>query len=243
MIHLGRVVTGNSTFLYIAEAPININQYGDSVEIMQRNAIGSIYVTGSGVSEDVTPFELDVTPGQYYFGTVLFTPSGGIPITINTRYQNGLGGWNNITGTLVDNTHYDNGSGNLQNLATGYYAKHSLYTVGDGINETYIMFISQAEYDSLASVQTAPLPIPSSDIGFSDVLIADVIVQQGATHIKEIDDQRPVIGFKPTSISATSDHTLLSNLNLGNSGHLQFMMLNGSTPMGGTSEHERKHNH
>ena len=72
-----------------------------------------------------------------------YTPVGGTPVTLNVRYQNGSGGWYNNIGLVVENTSYDNGSGILQPLTAGYYAKHSLYTVGQGTYETYILFISQ----------------------------------------------------------------------------------------------------
>ena len=77
----------------------------------------------------------------------------------------------------------------------------------------YILIISQDQYSSLASAQVAPLPIPSPDCINSTTLIADIIIQQGQSHITQIDDQRPRVGFKPSSISATADHTQLLNLN------------------------------
>ena len=46
-----------------------------------------MYVTGSTVTEDATPFSLDVTAGQYYYGTVLYSPSGASPITMSIRYR------------------------------------------------------------------------------------------------------------------------------------------------------------
>ena len=91
---------------------------------------------------------------------------------------------------MVNNTSWDNNSGTLQSLTTSYYAKHSLYTVGEGTEETYILFISQAQYSTLAQAQIASLPLPSSDIINSVTLIADIIVQQGISNITEIDDQR-----------------------------------------------------
>ena len=119
-------------------------------------------------------------------------------------------------------------------LTAGYYAKHSLYTVGEAINETYILFYSQAEYSTLISAVNASLPTTSQDIINPVTIIACPIVQQGATGTTEILDERPVIGFKSSGVTASADHTQLLNLNLGDSGHHQFLTLSGSTSMAGT---------
>ena len=233
VIYLGRVVTNASSVEYAALSIVDMNQQGDVVETSRRLAFGSIYLGGSIVTEDSIPFELDITAGSYYYGTVLYSPVGGTPVTINTRYMDGSGGWNNISGLLVNNTNWDNGSGTLQPLTSGYYAKHSLYTVGQGIYETYILFISQSQYSTLLLAQQAGLPSTSPDIIHSVTLIADIIILQGASNIAEIDDQRPRIGFKPSSITASADHMSLLNLTTGNAGHSQFMILNGTTSMAG----------
>jgi hypothetical protein len=234
VVYLGRAFANSGSIEYITSSIINMNQHGDLVESFERNALGPIYVIGSTVTEDVTPFSLDVTSGQYYYGTVLYSPSGASPITMNIRYRNGSGGWVYNTGTGVDNSYYDNGSGTLFPLSTGYYAKPSLYTVGEGVNESYILFYSQAEYTALAEAEVASIPTTSPDIINSVALIATPIVQQGATGITEILDERPRVGFKTSGVTASADHTQLLNLNLGNAGHQQFLMLNGSTPMAST---------
>ena len=211
-----------------------MNQHGDRVESFQRNALGPVYVTGSTVTEDATPFSLDVTAGQYYYGTVLYSPSGASPITMNIRYRGTGGTWIYNNGTGIDNSHYDDGSGTLANMSGGYYAKPSLYTVGQGIYETYILFYPQAQYSALVTAELASLPVTSPDIINSVTLIATPIVQQGALHITEILDERPRVGFKVSGVTSSADHTALLNLTLGNAGHTQFMMLNGSTPMAST---------
>ena len=78
IVYLGRVFTYSGSINYMASSVIDMNQYGDSVEAFQRQALGSIYVSGSTVSEDATPFNLDITAGSYYYGTVNYLPSGGI---------------------------------------------------------------------------------------------------------------------------------------------------------------------
>jgi hypothetical protein len=231
VVYLGRAFSTSGSIEYITASMVDMNQHGDRVENFNRNALGPIYVTGSTVTEDATPFSLDVTAGQYYYGTVLYSPSGASPITMSIRYRGTGGSWVYTTGTGVDNSHYDDGSGTLANMSGSWYAKPSLYTVGEGVNETYILFYAQSQYSSKILAEGAGLPTPSPDIINSVTLIATPIVQQGATNITEILDERPRIGFKAGGVTASADHTQLLNLNLGNAGHNQFMMLNGSTPM------------
>ena len=219
VVYLGRAFAVSGSIEYVTSSIINMNQHGDRVESFQRDALGPIYVLGSTVTEDATPFSLDVTAGQYYYGTVLYSPSGASPITMNIRYRNGSGGWFYNNGTGVDNSHYDDGSGTLANISGSYYAKPSLYTVGEGVNETYILFYAQAQYEALAAAELAPLPTTSPDIINSVALIATPIVQQGASHIIEILDERPRVGFKTSGVTASADHTQLLNLNLNNAGH------------------------
>ena len=84
-------------FIILLHSIINMNQYGDSVEIFQRSALGSIYVSGSTITEDATVFELDATAGSYYYGTVNYLPSGGTPINliqdIRMALEDGLITW------------------------------------------------------------------------------------------------------------------------------------------------------
>jgi hypothetical protein len=234
IVFLGRAFTLASSIDYIAKSVININQHGNAVEDYQRTAIGPVYVSGSTVIENTSnAFQLDIAGGNYYYGTKQYLPSGGSNVTFEARYK-AVSGWNYVASqTAVNHTQYDDGTGTLHDLTTGYYAKHSLYTVGDGTEEKYILFISQAEYANLSAAQLAGLPSVSTDIINSVTLIADIIIKEGDANIIQIDDQRPRMGFKPSSLSAVGNHPDLSGLITGDSGHTQFLMRDGTKAMSG----------
>jgi len=87
-IFLGRVVTGASSVLWIDSQGVGGSHMANDLDYMIRNAVGPLYVSGSAVTEDATPFKLDVGTGNYYFSTSNFTPTGGTPISWNAYYQN-----------------------------------------------------------------------------------------------------------------------------------------------------------
>lgn len=230
-IVLGRVSTYTSTIHFIDSSSIRNNQLPTRIEEYQREAIGPIYSAGSLVSENGTR-ELDVGSGVYYFGNTRFSPAGGTSITWGDHYRDGSGGFNHGTQSTVDNANYDDDSGTLAPLTTSYYAKHALYVSGDGANEKYHLVYSQTEYSALALAQQGDIPIPPTNFIDGVTLIASIIVQEGATNITEIRDERPIIGFKASGVSATTFHGNL--LGLLNDDHTQYLLVNGSRAMSGS---------
>jgi hypothetical protein len=224
-ILLGRVVTNGAAIELIDAVPANAehtsNRFGD----LFRKAVGSIYSSGSTTTENVTPFHLDVTGGRYYFASDVVQPSGGA----NINFKPTLGGVIQPATNVVPKS-YDL-AGVLTPIPGTDYAKHSLYIVGEGVNEQYYLVYATATYATLLAAQQAPIPLPPTFIKDGVTLIAGIIVQQGAALITQIIDQRPIIGFRAPGIAASADHTTLLNLTAGNAGHTQFMMLDGSTPM------------
>jgi hypothetical protein len=103
--------------------------------------------------------------------------------------------------------------------------------VGDGGYERYLLIRAQAEYASLVEVEAASIPTPPGFVGNSFVLLASIVVQQGHTNIVEIFDNRPQVGFKSPFLSAAATHSNL--LGLDQDDHLQYLLVNGSRPMGG----------
>jgi len=231
-IILGRVATFASTIHFIDKSSIRDKQLGTLIEQYQREAIGPIYSTGSAVTENGTR-GLDVSGGIYYFGNTRFAPSGNTAFTWGYHYRDGVGGYLHGTQNTVDNAQYDNNSGTLVALTAGYYAKHSFYIIGDGADEKYHLVYSQAEYSDLTLAQQGNIPTPPPEFTDGVTLIASIIVHQGTANIVEIRDDRPVIGFKASGVSAASFHSGLLGLTTGDAGHTQFLMLDGSKPMTG----------
>lgn len=229
-IILGRVSTFSSTIHFIDKSSIRSNQLATRIEDYQREAIGPIFSIGSLISENGTR-GLDATTGVYYFGNTRFSPSGGTAISWIYNYRNGSGGYTHNTQSTVDNASWDNNSGSLVSLTSTYYSKHALYISGDGAQEKYHLVYSQAQYSALILAQQGNIPTPPPEFIDGVVLIASIIVQQGSTHIIEIRDERPIIGFKASGISASTFHGNL--LGLSNDDHTQYLLTNGGRALTG----------
>ena len=229
-IVLGRVVTNSTDIIIIDASPLNAshasNLYGD----LFRNALGPLYDTGSIVTENVTPYHLDVTGGDYFYSTSQYLPSGGSDITFTMYYGDGTTGWTTSATTEVING-YDDGSGTISPLLTTAFTKHTLYVVGQGVNEQYFLVLGQNQYPTLVQTENGLLPTPPTYFEDSVTQIASIYVQQGSSNIIEIEDIRPVIGFKAGGINASSLHGNLLGLNADD--HTQYLLVDGVRAMEG----------
>ena len=229
-IVLGRVVTNSTDIIIIDASPLNAshtsNLYGD----LFTNALGPIYDTGSIVTENVTPYHLDVTGGDYFYSTSQYLPSGGSDITFTMYYGDGTTGWTTSATTEVING-YDDGSGTISPLPTTAFTKHTLYVVGQGVNEQYFLVLGQNQYPTLVQTENGLLPTPPTYFEDSVTQIASIYIQQGSSNIIEIEDIRPVIGFKAGGVNASSLHGNLLGLNADD--HTQYLLVDGSRAMEG----------
>lgn len=230
IIYLGRVITDASGIEFIDESPLNAEHVGNTLDTFNREALGPVYASGSLVSENGTR-QLDVGSGIYYLSMNRKSPSGGTPISWTAYYRDGSGGFTRAVQDVVDNAFYDDGTGTLAPLSPAFYAKHSLYLVGDGANERYMLVYGQAQFSAIAVAEQAELPLPPTYFDEGVVLIASLIVQQGAANLVQTRDERPVVGFKSSGISATTFHGNL--LGLGNDDHKQYLLVSGARPMTG----------
>jgi hypothetical protein len=230
-IILGRCVT-HTSIDFLERSSMNASHIGNRLEEFQRQGIGPIFSSGSIITESTSGIrQLNVTNGVYFFGNTKYLPAGGNDIEFDAYYR--------VSGVFteiddvqtVDNDQWDNGSG-LAPLASGYYAKHAFYLVGDGAEEKYKLVYSQAQYSALTIAEQSSIPIPPSYFEDALVLIGSLIVQQGVSGISEIRDERPVIGFKSSGVSAASLHGNLLGLNADD--HKQYLLTSGSRPMAGS---------
>lgn len=226
VILIGRVVTDASNVIFIDNSPLDAEHSSNLLEEFHRKALGPVYANGSAVTESGTR-NLTVTSGLYFLSGTKFQPVGGAGVSWKAFSQDGVGGFTYSPQNVVDNAQYDDGSGTLASLTAGYYAKHALYLVGDGTEETYMLVYSQAEYSALALAQQGDLPTPPAYFIDGVVLIASLIVQQGVSSISEIRDERPVVGFKASGISATTYHSGLLGLADGDD-HPQYWRNDGT---------------
>lgn len=229
-IVLGRVVTNDTDVSFIDLSPIHSDHTSNRYGSLFRQALGSIYASGSIVSENITPFKIDVTSGEYYYSTNEYQPTGGTALSFNQYFRDGLAGW--ITSATTDVVlGYDDNSGTISPLTLSSYTKHTLYVLGDGDYEKYFLVLGQNEYSTLIQAEDALLPIPPSYFTDSVSQIANIYVQQGATGITQFEDIRPVIGFKAGGVNASAVHGNL--LGLSADDHTQYLLTSGGRSMSG----------
>jgi hypothetical protein len=228
-IILGRVVT-NSSIEIIDLSPLNAEHTSNRYSDLFTEAIGPIYADGSIVTENTTPFHLDASSGKYYYSTNEFKPTGGTDITFVQYNRTGLTGWTSSATTVVTNSLYDN-NGSLSALSSSYYTKHTFYLIGDSIYEQYLLVLGQNQYATLLETEDALLPTPPTYFSDSLVQIANIYVQEGATGITQVEDIRPIIGFKAGGVNASSTHGNL--LGLSADDHTQYLLVDGGRAMSG----------
>lgn len=229
IILIGRVVTNGSGIELIDQSPVLARNAINFLNRALRDGFGAIYSSGSIVTENSTPFKLDITAGQYFYSFNRYTPTGGTAQTFTQYYKDGLGGFNRSSTDTVNSTQYDDGSGTLQSLTAGYYTAHTLYINCDDADEKYFLVLGQSEYSALAAIESSPLPSPPSWLKDAVTPIARIVVQEGAANIDSILDIRPILGFKSSGVSASADHGNL--LGLTNDDHPQYLLVNGSRTM------------
>jgi len=230
VIFLGRAVARNGSILYIENAEISMVQYDVEVEKFFRFTLGPLYRSGSIVSENGTR-QLNVTGGVYNFGVKAYAPAGGTIQAFDAFYDDGFGGDTiQLAETTVSNSLYDDASGTLAAIPTSKFIKHGIYTVGDGANEHYLFQYGQEIFDTQLAAQEGNIPTTGTAFAGSVVLIATIIVQEGATNFVEIRDERPVLQFKASGASASSDHGSLLNLT-DIAHHPGYLALDGTRSM------------
>lgn len=231
-IILGRAGT-NSTLVYsLGSLAVNTVSHGNKIENYLRQAVGTVYVSGSIVTENATtPRAIDITAGRWMYGTMVRNPSAKTAPTIQDVHRtNGTVVYTPTT--TVPNATYDNGT-NLVPVTSGYFTKHALYQSSEGAYQTVILGHAQAQYATLEEALAAPLPTPliSQD---STPRIAALVMQEGVDSIVEIIDIRPMF-FREGGVSMSGggviDHGDL--LGLHDDDHPQYLAVSGTRSMVG----------
>jgi phage-related tail fiber protein len=229
-IVLGRVImdaTGSGAL--IENIPTNARHPTNGMNRMMRQVAGSIYQTGSVVSENSTSArKIDVTPGIYWYGDKRITPQGGTAITF---YQVMSGdGFTYEPLDVVPNDIYDL-NGVETALPAGKFVKHALWTVGEDVQEAWTLSLGQVVFDTLLEAETGPLPVPPATFGNSFALVALLVMQEGENSIVQIYDARSTFGFKSPTLSASATHGNLLGLEADD--HTQYLLANGGRAMAG----------
>ena len=104
--------------------------------------------------------------------------------------------------------------------------------VGDGVDEKYFLVLNSNQYSTLVEAENANLPSMPSYFNDGVVPLASIYVQSGSANITQIQDIRPIIGFRAAGVNASSVHGNLLGLNADD--HTQYLLVNGNRAMAGT---------
>ena len=229
-IILGRVVTNDTKVEFIDQTLYNGEHMANKLSTFNRKALGPVFAAGSTVTQNVTPFKLDVTQGTYFFSENEFTPIGTSSINL-TQYYPSASAWARYTSSIVPNNVYASSSA-LVAMSASAYTKHTVYLVGDGADEKYFLILNSNQYSTLVEAENANLPSIPSYFNDGVVPLAAVYVQSGSANITQIQDIRPIIGFRATGVNASSVHGNLLGLDADD--HTQYLLVNGARAMAGT---------
>lgn len=233
-IILGLARTSESEIEFMIENSTSAAQSSNKSDEMLRNVFGALYETGSNVVESITPLQIDISNGIYYYGSHKYEPSGMSAATFDRLYLSGIGTFSAETNqNIIPNDKY-NTNYTLTGISSGYFVKHSLYLAGDGDTEKYMMVYATAQYSGETDATVAGVPLPPEYFNKNGVvLIASIITQEGNPNIVKIISERPFPISQASIASSSNYHPDLLGLTEGNAGHTQFMMLNGNTQMVG----------
>lgn len=229
-IFLGIVRTDATTREFISRNKLYALHNNYTVYNYVREILKNQYISGSITTANASR-QISISSGAYYSEETRYVPSGlNSPATFY-QYNHSASAWVFASATIVNNTQYDNGTG-LTALTTSYFSKHSLYIIGDSVDERYMLVIGQTEFASLNDAVAGVLPnVPPWFNGVATI-IASLIMQEGVTTVNTILDERPFLGSTGATGSAgISDHGNLTGL--GDDHHTQYLLVNGSRAMGG----------
>ena len=186
--------------------------------------------SGLALSESSTRI-VNIGSGVYWRGAVRTS----LPAFVSTIddmhfYFHSGGTWSNTQTTQYNNYQYDDGT-NLQSLSSGKYAVNFVYKCGSiNHNDAYIVLGSGNFNLSQAQTAQPPSNLPTIINSFG-ILVGRIIVAQGASVATQVDGAFQVV-FTP---SPTTDHSSLSNLTWGNSGHIDGANTLAAFDSGGTA--------
>jgi hypothetical protein len=227
-IFIGKVRTSATDALFVQRINQQAKHTANKLVQVVEGALGSLYVSGLAVGQAGTA-GLQISAGQYYWGTHQFNPNGGSSIS-----------WLAFCGTTntfvaqqsaLDYQQYDV-NGTLTPIPAGMYARHLLLVAGDGDTERYLLVYSQKWYEDVAHAEVGDVPITPASWTGNILQLASIIVKNDATApLVKILDEKPRHGVVVNSVSGTEHHGNL--LDLGLDQHKQYLLVNGTRAMTG----------
>jgi pectin methylesterase-like acyl-CoA thioesterase len=233
-IIIGAAKANNVSITYIQNAPRRMNHLGTNSNNVLRSAIGSIFVSGCLATPSVTAMQVDVSSGNYWYGTDEYTPSAVGDIAMIGYHRNGIGGWTETTSFTAVPVLYDDNTGTPVAIPVSNWVKHALYIVGDGSEQTYLFVYGQELFLTEAAAQTGGIPTSPPSFVKNVAAISAIIVTNGDTTLpsSRFRDIRPIPSFRFEGATASADHNSLLNLTVGDA-HPQYFRTDGTRVMAG----------
>lgn len=213
-IVLGTAETNATDVVFLAGRTVLIDQHHLGNHVYANDVVGPISVSGTAAAKAGSPsLQLNVDAGEYYIYDVRKTATANAPITFTYWYRDGSGGWNYVTGsTAIDPDFYDDGSGTLAALGVGEFKRDLLFVAVNSGSTDYHVVYGQETFVSQVAAESGNNPAAPAVLLDNSLRIAAIIVEDGATDIASISDQRPKIGQSAVGVTAVTDHGLLSGL-------------------------------
>jgi len=232
-ILVGRVKSDASSILFIENISADGLHAPTLIDQTLREAFGSVVGAGLISSAGTGNYQLTVTSGSYYYSTHKFTPAGGTDVSF-IQFFRVAGVFTSAPSTTslsaAEARRYDDGS-DLVALVATQFAKHVLYVVNDGVDETYIFLYGQETFATQNDAENGALPSPPSFMSEAFCPLAALIVNDTSTNWVVVQDVRPTLAFRSAGVTATSDHGSLAGLL--DDDHTQYLLVNGSRAFAG----------
>jgi hypothetical protein len=232
-IIIGTVQTYDGNISYVQEIGPTINNKATNIDKILSVIFGPIVTTGCIVSpgSSTKGRTLQVSSGSYYVGTQEYTPKSNDDIRM-------IGFYGNTSEIILTDVPliWDN-DGKLNEIKKDKWVKHVLYILHNQTTNTqYIFLYGQECFDSELAAQQGNIPIPPTTFLGNLCPVAAIIVTGSDPETpltpSRIIDIRPKIGFKSSSITASSNHHELTGLTDGDD-HTQYFRTDGARVMTG----------
>jgi len=204
-ILLAIAVSGVSSVDFMATVNIAIEQLASNNALFFEECFGILNVSGGVVSEYGTPgatLQVQVSESSYWAAAqrkVLAV--SGTPATFTYWYRSSTpGAWVPVASqTDLDPDFYDDGSGTLAAVPAGEFKRDLMFGAVSGDGSEYHVVYGQETWATAVEADENPLT-PDIVTDHAQRLYA-AILEEGATGIEDLVDQRPRIGILPAGIS------------------------------------------
>ena len=225
-IMFGKAIVNSSTILDVEDVRHSINDFSLNLNKNLKSVLGARFVSGGIAS--LSSGNIAVTSGQVYYGHNSLDITSSNKITFfKTWTLSGV--WQYLSANTFPNQYNLNGTPASVPLLS--FVKNTLYVKpGKNISNTYYLVMSPDLYLTSNLAKASSLITPPPFFGETIIPIASFIL--GTAGLSEIIDERKFVGTGGSSSSGVTSHSSLTGLSSDD--HTQYLLVNGSRPMGGS---------